>query len=187
MPAYFRFHLNFICDLLGVLLATYYVFYAFIGTMSILLGLLYVLIYTTSKPSFNVGQLQQIFRLIISAAISNKSTLLILFIGNRVYSLVAYPVAARISATIIRSLPSLLLGVSGRRHLRPLKIYPFLVETSPYLPTYLQLYIYSYVRFRGYYYSILKYYYQLGLLASLNYKIELRRLDNYLPRQTLEG
>ena len=159
IPAYFRFHLSFIYDLLGVLLATYYIFYAFIRTISILLGLLYILIYITSKPSFNIGQLQQIFRLIVSAAISNKSALLILFIGNHIYSLVIYPIAARISATIIRSLPLLLLGVSGCYYLRPLKIYPFLVETSPHLPTYLQLYIYSYVYFRGYYYSILKYYY----------------------------
>ena len=55
MPAYFRFHLSFIYDLLGVLLATYRVFHAFIRTISILLRLLHVLIYTTSKPSFNVG------------------------------------------------------------------------------------------------------------------------------------
>ena len=187
MLAYFRFHLSFIYDLLGVLLATYRVFHVFIRTISILLRLLHVLIYTTSKPSFNVGQLQQIFRLIVSAAISNKSTLLILFTGNRVYSLVTYPIAARISATVVRSLPLLLLGVSGYYRLRPLEIYPFLVEASPYLPTYLQLYICSYVRFRVYYYSILKYYYQSGLLASLNYEIESRSLDNYLPRQTLEG
>lgn len=122
------------------------------------------------------------FRLIVSAAISNKSALLILFIGNRVYGLVTYPVAARISAAVVRSLPLLLLSVSGRRRLYPLETCPFLVETSPYLPAYLQLYIYSYVRFRGCYYSILKCHCQSGLLASLNYEIESRRPDNYLPR-----
>ena len=68
---------------------------------------------------------------------SNKSTLLILFIGNRIYSLVTYPIATRILAAVVRSLLSLLPGVSGRRRLRPMEIYPFLVETSPYLPTYL--------------------------------------------------
>jgi len=121
------------------------------------------------------------FGLIVSAAVSNKSALLILFTGNRVYSLVTYPVAARISAAVVRSLPSLSLSVSGRRRLRPLKICPFSVETSPYLPAHLQLYICSYVRFRGCYYSISKCHCQSGLLASLDYETESRRPDDHLP------
>lgn len=127
------------------------------------------------------------FGLIVSAAVSNKSALLILFTGNRVYSLVAHPVAARISAAVVRSLPSLSPGISGRRRLRPLEIYPFLVETSPHLPAYLQLHICSYVRFEGCYHSVSKCHYQSGLLASLNYETESRRPDNHFPRQTLEG
>ncbi len=187
MPAYFGFHLSFICDLLGVSLATYRVFHASTGTISVLLGLLHVLIYATSKPSFNVGQLWQMFGLIVSAAVSNKSALLILFTGNRVYGLVTYPVAARISAAVVRSLPSLSLSVSGRRRLRPLETCPFSVETSPYLPAHLQLHICSYVRFRGCYYSISKCHCQSGLLASLDYETESRRPDDHLPRQTLES
>ena len=101
MPAYLGFHLSFICDLLGVSLATYRLFHASTGTMSVLFGLLHVLIHATSKPSFKVGEPWQMFGLIVSVAASNKSVLLISLPGNRVYGLVAPPVTATISATVV--------------------------------------------------------------------------------------
>lgn len=57
MPAYFGFYLSFICNMLGVLLATYCFFHVSTGTMSVLFGLLHVLIYAANKPSFKVGKL----------------------------------------------------------------------------------------------------------------------------------
>ena len=47
MSAYFGFHLSSICDMLSVSLATYQLFHASTGTMS-------VLFHGTSKPSFKV-------------------------------------------------------------------------------------------------------------------------------------
>ena len=101
MPAYFGFHLSFICDRLGVLLATYRLFHTSIGTISVLFGLLYVLIHAASKPSIKVGELWQIFGLIVSVAASNKSTSLIFLLGNRIYGIVAPPITALISAAIV--------------------------------------------------------------------------------------
>jgi len=101
MPAYFGFHLSFICNMLGVSLATYRLFHASTGTMSVLFGLLHVLIHAASKPSFKVGESWQMFGLIVSVAASNKSALLIFLSGNRVYGLVAPPVAALISAAVV--------------------------------------------------------------------------------------
>ncbi len=77
IPAYFGFHLSFICDMLGVSLATYRLFHASTGTMSVLLGLLHVLIHAAGKPSVKVGESWQMFGLIVSDAASNKSVLLI--------------------------------------------------------------------------------------------------------------
>ncbi len=57
IPAYFGFHLSFICNMLSVLLATYRLFHAFTGTISILFRLLHVLIHAASKPSFKVSEL----------------------------------------------------------------------------------------------------------------------------------
>lgn len=101
MPAYFGFHLSFICDLLGVSLAKYRLFHASTGTMSVLFGLPHVLIHATSKPSFKVGESWQIFGLIVSFAASNRRALLIFLLGNRVYGLVAPPVNALISAAVV--------------------------------------------------------------------------------------
>jgi len=54
-----------------------------------------------------------------------------------VYGLVAPPVAALISAAVVRSLPSLSPGIGGRRRLRPLETCSFSVEASPHLPAHL--------------------------------------------------
>lgn len=101
IPAYFGYHFSFICDLLGVSLATYRLFHVSTGTMSVLFGLLHVLIHAASKPSFKVGESWQMFGLIVSVAASNKSVLLISLLGNRVYGIVAPPVTALISAAVL--------------------------------------------------------------------------------------
>lgn len=101
MPAYFGFHLSFISDLLGVSLATYRLFHASTGTISVLFGLLHILIHAISKPSFQVGEPWQMFRLIVSVAASNTSVLLIYIQGNCVYGIIAPPVAALISAAVL--------------------------------------------------------------------------------------
>lgn len=101
MPAYFGFHLSFVCDLLGVLMTTYRLFHASTGTMSVLFELLHVLIHATSKPSFKVGESWQMFELIVSVAASNQSVLLIPLPGNRVYDVVAPPVTALIPAAVV--------------------------------------------------------------------------------------
>ncbi len=76
MPASFGFHLSFICDMLDVLLATYRLFHASTGTMSVLFRLLHVVIQATSKPSFKVGESWQMFVLISSAIVYIASLLL---------------------------------------------------------------------------------------------------------------
>ncbi len=65
MPAYFGFHLSFICDLLGVSLPLYRLFHASTGTMSVLLGLLHVIIHTAGKPSLSRSGSGPLFELIV--------------------------------------------------------------------------------------------------------------------------
>ncbi len=72
MPTYFGFHLSFICNMLEVSLATYRLFHTSTGIMSVLLGLLHVLIHAARKPSFNVGELWQMFGLIVSNIVSEE-------------------------------------------------------------------------------------------------------------------
>ena len=101
MPAYIGFHHSFIGDLLGVSLETYHLLHASTGSMSVLFGLLHVLIHTAGKPSFQVGEAWQMFGLIVSPNASNKSVLLIRILGDCMYVIVAPPVAAYISATVL--------------------------------------------------------------------------------------
>jgi len=56
MPAYFGFHLSFICDMLGVSLATYRLIHASTGTMSVLFGLLHVLIHASQQAELQSGR-----------------------------------------------------------------------------------------------------------------------------------
>jgi len=77
IPAYFGFHLSFICDMLGVSLATWRLFNTSTGTMSVLLGLLHVLIHAAGKPNVKAGESWQMYGLIVSDAASIKTVLLI--------------------------------------------------------------------------------------------------------------
>jgi len=71
VPAYFGFHLSFICTLLGVSLPRYRLFYASTGTMSIILGVLYAIIDAAGKPSLGTRGSGQAFKLIISCFLAH--------------------------------------------------------------------------------------------------------------------
>ena len=66
VPAYFGFHLSFVCTLLGVSLPTYRLFHASTGTMSIILGVIHVVISAAGKPGLSTKGSQQVFQMIVS-------------------------------------------------------------------------------------------------------------------------
>ena len=93
--------LSFICDILGVFLAKYRLVYACTGTMSVVIGLLYVLIQAAGKPNLTVGEPWQMFGLVANDATSSWGAGLISPLGNLVYGFVAPPVASPIlTATV---------------------------------------------------------------------------------------
>ena len=66
VPAYFGFHLSFVCTLPGVSLLRYRLFHASTGTMSIMLDVLHAIISTAAKPRLSTRGLRQVFKLIVS-------------------------------------------------------------------------------------------------------------------------
>ncbi len=71
VPAYFGFHLSFICTLLGVSLPRYRLFHASTGTMSIILGVLHAIIDTAGKPSLGTRGSGQAFKLIVGCFLAH--------------------------------------------------------------------------------------------------------------------
>lgn len=65
VPAYFGFHLSFVCTLLGISLPRYRIFHASTGTMSIILGVIHAIIDAASKPSLGTRGSGQAFKLIV--------------------------------------------------------------------------------------------------------------------------
>ena len=161
ISVYFEFHLNFICNLLRVLIITYCLFHAFMKTMSVLFKLLYVLIHVISKLSFKVSKLWQMFKLIMSITVFNISVLLIFLSDNYVYNLITSSVTVLISAAVVWSLSLLSSDIDCCHYLHSLKTCFFSVEASLYLSAHLQLHICSYLSFRVIYHSVLKYHCQL--------------------------
>ena len=71
VPAYFGFHLSFVCTLLGVSLPRYRLFHASTGTMSIILGVIHAIINAIGKPNFGTRGSGQVFKLIVGCYLPN--------------------------------------------------------------------------------------------------------------------
>ena len=72
VPAYFGFHLSFVCTLLGVPLPTYRLFHASTGTMSVILGILHAIINTASKPNLGTRGSGQVFKLMVGCCVPDE-------------------------------------------------------------------------------------------------------------------
>jgi len=150
MPAYDKFHLNFICDLLGVSLATYRLFHTFTGTIFVLFVLLHVLIHAASKPSFEVGESWQMFGLSVSVIASNKRVALI-----SPKAIVCMATLLLLSPRFFR-LPSYRVLLRCHQALAVVVAYALwkYISSSSKLSRIYQLHLCNYVQFGGFYHSV---------------------------------
>ena len=72
VPAYFGFHLSFVCTILDLSLPTYRRFHASTGTMSAILGVIHTVINVAGKSSLGIKGPEQAFRLLVGCSVPNE-------------------------------------------------------------------------------------------------------------------